>query len=393
MSSVLRSLKNKAHLVLALAAAFYNKFPSKGLTVIGVTGTDGKTTTSNLIYHILRKNGFKTALISTIGAVINDATYETGFHVTTPSPFAIQKYIKLARQKGCTHLVIEVTSHALDQNRVSGINFDIGVLTNVTHEHLDYHKSYERYIMTKVKLLEKARVSVVNSNGEWFGYVKKIIDGKKLITFSLHGKDDDLTLINLPFRINTTLTGDFNLENILASVGVARVLDIEYEIINAAITDFRAPVGRQQVMSKNPLIMVDFAHTPNSFENLLPALRQKYTGKIIHVFGSAGQRDRGKRPKMGKVASYYDDIIVLTSEDPRKEKIEDINRDIKKGINIEKELYEIEDREEAISFAISKASRDDVVVVTGKGHEKSMNLGKGEVEWSDQEVIKKILKK
>lgn len=393
MSSVLRSLKNKAHLVLALVAAFYNKFPSKGLTVIGVTGTDGKTTTSNLIYHILRKNGFKTALISTIGAVINDATYETGFHVTTPSPFAIQKYIKLARQKGCTHLVIEVTSHALDQNRVSGINFDIGVLTNVTHEHLDYHKSYERYIMTKVKLLEKARVSVVNSSGEWFGYVKKIIDGKKLITFSLHGKDDDLTLINLPFRINTTLTGDFNLENILASVGVARVLDIEYEIINAAITDFRAPVGRQQVMSKNPLIMVDFAHTPNSFENLLPALRQKYTGKIIHVFGSAGQRDRGKRPKMGKVASYYDDIIVLTSEDPRKEKIEDINRDIKKGINIEKELYEIEDREEAISFAISKASRDDVVVVTGKGHEKSMNLGKGEVEWSDQEVIKKILKK
>lgn len=392
MSSALRRLKNKAHLILALTATVYHRFPSKGLTIIGVTGTDGKTTTSNLIYHILRKNGFKTALISTIGAVINDIVYETGFHVTTPSPFAVQKYIKLAREKGCTHMVIEVTSHAMDQNRVSGIKFDIGVLTNITHEHLDYHKSYEKYVTAKLKLLKKARVSVVNSSGEWFGYVKKIIDNNKFITFSLHGKDDDVTLINLPFKINTSLAGDFNLENILASVGVARVLDIEYRVIASAITDFNAPIGRQQVMSINPLIMVDFAHTPNSFENLLPALRQKCTGRIIHVFGSAGQRDKAKRPKMGKVASYYDDIIVLTSEDPRSEKIADINRDIKKGINNGKELYEIEDREKAISFAISKALRDDVVLVTGKGHERSMNLGNGEVEWSDQEVIKKILK-
>lgn len=392
MSSLVRRLKNKAHLVLALTATLYNRFPSNGLIIIGVTGTDGKTTTSNLIYHILRQNGIKTALISTIGADINGVNYETGFHVTTPSPFAIQKYIKLAKEKGCTHMVIEVTSHALDQNRVSGINFDIGVLTNITHEHLDYHKSYEKYVMTKAKLLRKSRVCVVNSNGEWLGYIKKTIANKKNITFSLHGKNDDLTLINLPFKIKTKLVGDFNLENILASIAVAREIGIEDKRIESAIEDFSPPIGRQQILSRNPLVMVDFAHTPNSFEKLLLELRRKSTGRIIHVFGSAGQRDRGKRPQMGKVASYYDDIIILTSEDPRGEKITDINNDIKKGIDDGKEMYEIEDRKEAISYAISKALRDDVVIVTGKGHEKSMNFGKGEIEWSDQEVIKKLLK-
>lgn len=394
MDTHIRKLKNFGHLSLALTANLYNQFPGRKMVIIGVTGTDGKTTTSNLIYHILKKAGLKTALISTLGVVIDDEVHETGFHVTTPSPFSVQKYLRVAKKKGCTHVVIETTSHALDQNRVWGIHFNIGVLTNITHEHLDYHKSYEKYVSTKIKLLKQSSLAVVNSNGEWFSYVKKKIESNKLITYSLHGKEPgDITLMTIPFKIKTKLIGDFNLENILAAVLVSRAIGIDDEVVKMAIEEFDPPRGRQEIMSKKPLVMIDFAHTPNSFENILPTLRQQTSGKLIHVFGSAGERDRGKRPEMGKVASYYDDIIVLTAEDPRSESVEDINNDIKKGISKDKELYEINDRKKAIEFAISNASENDTVVITGKGHEKSMNLGKGEIEWSDQKVVLEILKK
>lgn len=392
--SKLRKLKNTAHLLLAKSANFYNGFPSRKLTVIGVTGTDGKTTTSNLIYHILRKAGYKATLVSTIGAIINDKTYETGFHVTTPSPFMVQKYLRLARNNGCTHFVIEVTSHALDQNRVHGVDFDIGILTNITHEHLDYHKDYEKYARTKLRLLTKSKIAIANSNGEWFASLKKEIPGDKLLTYSLSGKEKgDLSLLNLNFLLSTKLIGEFNLENILAAILVARVLKIDDKSIQEAIESFDPPVGRQEIIKKNPLIMVDFAHTPNSFERILPTLRKSTSGKLIHVFGSAGKRDTKKRPEMGKVASFYDDVIILTTEDNRGESVSQINSEIKLGIDKEKKVFEIHDRLEAISYAISIAEKNDTVLVTGKGHEKSMNLGSGEIPWSDQEAIKSLLGK
>lgn len=393
MDLTLRRLKNSAHLILALTANFLYRYPSKKMTVIGVTGTDGKTTTSNLIYHILKRAGIKAAVISTIGAEIDGKLYETGFHVTTPSPFSIQKYIRLAREKGCTHVVIEVTSHALDQNRVYGVKFDVGVLTNITHEHLDYHKSYERYVKAKLLLFKNTKVAVVNSNGEWFDYVKKKVTHDRLVTYSLHGKEaGDLTLLNSPFKIKTSLMGDFNLENILAAIAVSKVLNIEGSLVKDAIEDYKAPIGRQEVLLQKPLVMVDFAHTPNAFENILPTLRQKTLGNLIHVFGAAGERDRGKRPEMGKVASFYDDIIILTAEDPRSEKVGDINSAIKRGISKEKKVFEIEDRGEAIEFALKKAKEEDTVLISGKGHEKTMNLGNGEIFWSDQEFVRNLLK-
>lgn len=391
--SAVRIIKNKAHLLLAVAANVYNFNPSREMKVIGVTGTDGKTTTSNLIYHILKEAGYKVAIISTLGAVINDTKYETGFHVTTPSPFLIQRYLKLAKAKGCTHAVIEVTSHALDQNRVHGINFDIGVLTNITHEHLDYHKSYKKYVEAKLKLLKSARISIVNSNGEWFEYVLRDIPSNKLVTYSLHGSyEKDLSLLNVPFEIKTSLVGDFNLENILAAIACAASLDVQAADIKRAIEHFKAPLGRQEVLSRSPLVVVDFAHTPNSFEKILPTYRKKTTGKLIHVFGSAGKRDKSKRPEMGKVAGYYDDIIILTCEDSRGESVSAINDDIKKGIKDGEKVFEIEDRADAIRHAITIAAKNDTVLITGKGHERSMNLGKGEIRWSDQDVVKKALK-
>ncbi len=403
---MIRKIKNKGHLILALMASLLHGFPGRGIKVIAVTGTDGKTTTANLLYEILKEAGIKAAVISTIGAYVDGKVYETGFHVTTPSPFAVQKYIRLAKEKGCTHVILEVTSHAIDQNRVWGINFDISILTNITHEHLDYHKSYENYVLTKLRIFKKANIAIVNSNGEWMSYVTKNIPKDKMVTYSLHGVlDSDLTLDTIPFAVKTSLIGDFNLENILAASVAAMRLGVEGEIIGTAVKNFQAPIGRQQVMyDKDFTVMVDFAHTPNSFESILPEIRKRTTGGIIHVFGAAGERDSRKRPEMGKVAGFYDDIIILTAEDPRNEKVGDINKDIKKGINgfsqgekdssaNQKTLYEIDDRRKAISFAITMAKPDDIIIVTGKGHEKSMNLGDGEIDWSDQKVISEILKK
>jgi UDP-N-acetylmuramoyl-L-alanyl-D-glutamate--2,6-diaminopimelate ligase len=406
MKSIIRKIKNAGHIIQAVGSATYHKFPSKNLIVIGVTGTDGKTTTANLIYHILRADGKKVAVISTIGAIINDVNYDTGFHVTTPSSFEIQKYLKIAKKQGCTHIVLEVTSHALDQNRVWGVKFQIGVLTNITHEHLDYHKSYETYVKAKLRLLERSEVAIVNSNGEWFAQIKKAIPDKKMISYSLHGVDEnDLSLTTMPFQIQTKLIGDFNLENIIAATAVAKVLGIDTQVIDAAIQNFDAPKGRQEWVGQNGVkVMVDFAHTANSFENILPEVRKRITGRLIHVFGAAGLRDHGKRPEMGKVASFFDDIIILTAEDPRSEEISEINRQIKDGISNEfldltrqneasgKAVYEIENRKEAIDFAISLAGKNDTVIITGKGHELSIDYGSGEEKWSDQEAVRDIFK-
>lgn len=397
-----RALKNYAHKHLAVGANLLYRFPSKGLTIIGVTGTDGKTTTSNLIYHILRESGKKVAAISTVGAVIDGKEFDTGFHVTTPSPFAIQKYLRLARRYGCSHAVLEVTSHALDQNRVWGIKFDVGVLTNITHEHLDYHMTYLNYVRTKLRLFDLSKVAVINSNGEWFEEVLKKIPKEKIVTYSLNSRNkEDISPNSVPFEIKTNLIGDFNMENILAAYTTVKILGIDDKVIDSAIQSFRPPPGRQEILEgkSGVTVIVDFAHTPNSFERILPEVRKRTAGKLIHVFGTAGERDKSKRPEMGKSASNWDDIIVLTAEDPRSESIEMINSQIKEGIRKDfvvgekdtpmngKLVYEINDRRGAIEFALSKASKNDTVIITGKGHEASINYGNGEIPWSDRKAV------
>lgn len=404
--SAVRTLKNSAHALLAFCANLYRGMPSKGLTIVGVTGTDGKTTTSTLIYHILKESGKKVAAISTVGAQINGKTYNTGFHVTTPSPFAIQKYIQLAKKEGCTHVVLEVTSHALDQNRVWGIPFDIGVLTNITHEHLDYHKSYAKYVQAKLKLFKKSKLSIINSNGEWFLEIQKKIPKEKMITYSLNGlRSGDISLKSIPFKIKTKLIGDFNLENILASYITAKSLGITDSLIDRAIQSYTPPPGRQEILEskKGYKIIIDFAHTPNAFEKILPEVKKTTFGKLIHVFGSAGLRDKNKRPEMGKCASFYDDIIILTAEDPRTESIKEINKHIISGIQNDfingnsdgsftgKVYFEIDDRKQAIEFALKNTKPNDTVIITGKGHEESINYGNGEIPWSDKNVVMNFL--
>ncbi len=408
--------KNLYHLFVAFCATIINRFPAKKLTVIGVTGTDGKTTTTNIIYHLLKESGKQVSMISTIGAVINGTEYDTGFHVTTPSPFAVQKFLRRAVEKighsqERQYMVLEVTSHAIDQNRIFGIHFDIVVLTNITHEHLDYHKTYENYVQTKAKLLHKAKIAIVNKDDGSFQLISNIpasagssvsrdkfpISNFKLVTYGM-GKDSEVNLQNFPFK--TKLFGEFNKYNCLAAIAVCRQLGISDEQIRKALLSFRLPIGRAEIIHEDDfIVMVDFAHTPNAIVQLLSSVKPAVKGKLIHVFGSAGERDHKKRPEMGRVSAEYADIIILTAEDPRSESVQQITQEIESGIKNkelrtkEKTLLEIPDRREAIKTALKMASKGDFIAVTGKGHERSLNLGKGEIPWSDQEVIREILGK
>ncbi len=397
-----QTIKNIYHLLIAFLANLFFGFPSKNLIVIGVTGTDGKTTTASLIHHILKSSGLNSSIISSIGAQINGKKYPLPFHVTTPPPFALQKFIKKAQGlKTKNYLVLEVTSHSLDQFRVFGINFEIGVITNVTSEHLDYHKTYENYIKAKTKLLGMSKIAVLNEDDESFAIIKrelnKIMSKKpRIITYGLK-KTSDINPID--FKFKSKLIGDFNQSNILAGIAVCINLGIKKEKIIDAVGAFNPPLGRQDVVyDKNFTVMIDFAHTQNSFTEILSVLRKKVKGRIIHVFGAAGQRDADKRPEMGRISSKYADIVIITAEDPRSERVEKITDEIVAGIDNRenriknKTLLKISDRQKAITEAIKMARKDDLVILTGKSHEKSMNYGLGEEPWDEYEVARKALR-
>lgn len=387
----MQALKNYYHLLRALIAISRSGHPARKMIVIGVTGTDGKTTTASLIYHLLAKTGHNPALISTVAAYIGDEKFDTGFHVSTPNSAQLQQYLRVAEKKGVTHLVLEVTSHALDQHRVYGIPFKVGVLTNITREHLDYHKTMDAYTQAKVKLLLASSTVILNRDDASFAKVSPLLKQKKLITYGLTDTAE-VTPQNHPFT--THLTGHFNTSNILASLAVCDALGIDPAKSAKAVTTFQLPEGRFDVVyAKDFRVIIDFAHTPNALQNILTTLRKETKGRLIHIFGSAGERDRGKRPLMGKVSASLADIIILTSEDPRTESSVVIAKEIIGGMSKKpKELEVIPDRQAAITRAISLARKGDTVLITGKGHEKSMNMGQGEVQWSDHEAVIKALK-
>ena len=378
----LQRLKNIFYLINALLANIWYGFPSRNITVIGITGTDGKTTTTHLIAHILKSCGKKVSYISTIFAKIGEKEYDTGFHVTTPNPWLIQKLIKEAVNNKDEYFILETTSHALDQNRVWGINYKIGVLTNVSHEHLDYHLSYEDYLKTKVKLLKKADVAFFNKDDRSYLYVKKMLKGRKKII-----EYQKLSII----KKNFSNLEKFNQENFSAAYLVALNLGLRSEEVLKAIKTFKLPKGRfDLVYDKDFKVIIDFAHTPNAFLKLLPEIRKKYLknkGRLIHVFGSAGLRDNTKRPLMGEISSRFADFIILTEEDYRTEDPNKICQEIASGIK-NKNYQVIIDRKKAIEKALKMAKKGDVVIFTGKAHEKSLCRGKTEYPWDEYKAVK-----
>lgn len=383
-------INNFWHLPKAVLANIFYGFHTKKLTVIGVTGTDGKTTTTNMIYQILKAAGKKVSMVSTVNAVIAGKTYDLGFHVSSPDPFTIQNFARGALNNHDQYLVLETTSHALDQYRFWGINFDIAVITNITGDHLDYHKTFENYLKTKLKILKNSKNAVVNYN-----LLDKVPKNEKIISFGLLNGD----LNQKSVRLNLKMPGEFNIENALAALSLAFLLKIDKQIARKTLENFEGLIGRMQEIKNNKgiKVVIDFASTANSLENSLKALRKLTRGRLIAVFGSAGKRDVEKRFLMGEVSAKLANITVITAEDPRGE-LEKISQQIaqgaiKGGAKEDINLFLVGDRTQAIDFAINKlAKRGDTVGIFGKGHERSMNLdGKKELPWSEFEAVEKAL--
>lgn len=405
-----QGLKNQYHLAQAVLACVWFGFPGNKLRVIGVTGTNGKTTTSQFITRILTATGKKVAMASTINFQIGEKQWVNASKFTTLSPWKLQRFLRDAVTEGCEYAVIETSSHALDQNRVWGIPYEIAVMTNVTREHLDYHKTMTAYREAKCRLFRRAKKVVVNLDMEDPQFFCGI-DGKQTVTYStknpqatLLATDVTLDFKGTEFEVDGTkmylrIPGLFNIENALAALGVARLLDVDFSIAKEALGSVAGVPGRMELVPNhmNADILIDYAVTPDAFEKLYASiLPLKIPGsKIIHVFGACGERDRGKRPQMGEIASSYADIIILTNEDPFHEDPERIIDDIEKGVTKKKDknYFRIFDRRAAIHKALSLAEIGDIVLVTGKGAEVTMALGDTRIPWSERQVIEEELEK
>ncbi len=404
--------KNQYHLLTALLAHTWYGFPSRKLIVIGITGTSGKTTTTHMIYEVLKAAGYKVSLLSTIKAIIGGKDYNTGFHVTTPDPHVLPQFLKKAVLNGDTHFVLEVSSHALDQNRAAFVNFEVGVLTTLAHEHLDYHKTFINYAKAKFKLLHQAKHVVVPEDG-FSQETKDKVEYNSLqdvVTFGVTKGNETQDKWNLKLK----MPGEFNLRNALAAASVGDILKISKDTIKKSLENFTSLAGRwEEIPTKKDFrIVIDFAHKPDALEGVLNAARDmvKESGRVIVMYGCASQRDILKRPMMGEISGRLADITVLTDEDPRFESPEKIIDEMAAGcervgaIEVPKSkitlkegkhlYYKIPKRYEAIEFIITKlAKKGDFILLCGKGHEESMNYMGKELPWSEHKAVHEALEK
>ena len=389
----------------AIAAAFHD-YPTRKLKTVGVTGTNGKTTTSHLIEYFLLQADLTTALLGTLYARWPGYS-KTATH-TTPFSVELQSQLASAVDAGNKYAVMEVSSHALAQGRVKACSFEVGVFTNLTQDHLDYHKDMEDYFQAKSLLFTPEYLqgrAIINLDDE---YGKRIIDrleGNKVWTYSVDNSTADLYTSDLDYQptgvkgtlhtplgeiaFNSPLVGQFNLANLLAAVGTALHLGVELKTIADCLPNFAGVPGRMERVQVTPeqdiSVIVDYAHTPDSLENLLQAARPFISGKMICVFGCGGDRDRTKRPLMGKIAAELADLAVVTSDNPRTENPEQILQDVVAGIPDTVEPVVIGDRATAIATAIKQAQPGDGVLIAGKGHEDYQILGTEKIHFDDRE--------
>ncbi len=421
--------------VTHLAAAFYG-YPGRKLTVIGVTGTDGKTTTSNILYQSMVAAGLKTGLVSTVNAVIGDEVLDTGFHVTTPDAHDVQRYLAKMVEAGLTHVVLETTSHGLAQHRVDASQYDIAVVTNITHEHLDEHGSYENYRAAKGRLFElladttqkpqgNPRLGVLNlDDTKSYGYLREVTKTPQVcygltsdadihaenIRYSPSGLKFDAVGRDFRAPVQTRLVGAYNVSNCLAALSAAVVgLGIDPQVAAQGIANLPGIPGRMEFihLGQDFTAIVDFAHTPNALKVALETARQIVSplpvgegggvrGRVISVFGSAGLRDREKRRLMAETSAELADISILTAEDPRTESLDGILAEMATGAKSKgglegKTFHCVRDRGEAIKFALKLARPSDLVIACGKGHEQSMCFGATEYPWDDRTAMRAAL--
>jgi len=404
-----------------LAAAFYG-YPARQLVMIGVTGTDGKTTTSNLLFHILQAAGLRAGLISTVNALIGEQVFDTGFHVTTPEAPSVQAYLAQMVRAGLTHVVLETTSHGLAQRRVAACEFDMAVVTNITHEHLDYHGSFEAYraakgllfeglSATKPKPFTPPRGAVLNRDDQSFEYLSSITKVPWLSyglseTAGVQAQDIEIAFSGLSFTalgrdlaagqfclpVRSSLLGEYNVYNCLAALTLALgVMRLSPEAVSQGLAAMRSIPGRMELiqMGQPFIAIVDFAHTPNALIKSLAAARQLTSGRVIAVFGSAGLRDREKRRMMAEASVGLADVSILTAEDPRTESLSGILAEMASGASARggvegQTFWRVPDRREALRLAVRLAKPGDLVIACGKGHEQSMCFGETEYAWDDR---------
>ncbi len=441
-----QAIVGNARRALGQAGAAFYGHPSRRLRLIGVTGTDGKTTTIHFIHSILQAAGSRSAFVSTVRAQIGDRSLDTGLHTTTPDALPLQSYLAEMVAAGAEYAVLEVSSHSLDQERVAGCDFDLAVMTNLSHEHLDYHGTPERYLEAKARLFQSLagshrkpglpKTAILNVDDNSYGILSRI-PVERGLTYGLDRATDfgageiRLTAAGAEFvartpegdiPLRTRLLGRFNIYNALAAVAVAQSLGIGAEAIRRGVAAVERVPGRMETVDEGQgfAVLVDFAVTPNALTSALEVARSLAAGppvpgrtptppaqdagteadgrrgKVIVMFGCAGLRDAEKRPIMGTIAGRAADITVITADDPRIEDLAGIMEQIAAGCRAAgrvegRDYWKVPDRARAIELAIELAAPGDVVLLAGKGHERSLAIGDEELPWDEAETARAAL--
>ncbi len=413
-----RQIEPYGHLGEAVLFNTVNNFPARGLKVIGVTGTNGKTTTCFLIHRMLHEAGYKVGLMTTVAYGAGDDIKSQTYHMTNVPVPQLMKRLKYMQQKDVEWLVLETTSHALAQHRVWGIPYSVAVMTNVTHEHLAYHGTFERYLAAKRELFSLAnrnkqglRLGVINAddpnadkfssaitNSLTYGIKKGDIKAHN-VRLTSDGVSYETQVEGKKYAIKCNLPGSFNVYNSLAAVGVGHALGLSEKQIEQGIAALQGVEGRMTRIDEGQTftVIVDYAHSPDSFEKLFKDIKPVVKGKLIVMFGSLGGGDVGKRAIQGRLAGKYADEVVVTEEDDRKEDGQKIMNQIaegaeKAGKKRENDLFLVHDRTEAINFAIRRAKKGDTVLLLGKGHEKTIERADGEHRWDEIGTARKAVK-
>ncbi|MGM0380394.1 MAG: UDP-N-acetylmuramoyl-L-alanyl-D-glutamate--2,6-diaminopimelate ligase [bacterium] len=386
-------------LIVPLLQKFYGN-PSQDLTLLGVTGTNGKTTTTHILEAILQAQGESTGLIGTIACRFNG---EVDKSVETTTPSVAENYRRLSEwaNRGGTAVVMEVSSHGLVQGRVEGLSFAAAGFTNLSRDHLDYHENMEDYYRAKKILFDQSKIKVASVGDE---YGRRLVKEEGAVGVGLEGNyrvsDRESSLGGVRLRLetpagdilnlNSNLTGTFNYENIALAAAIALELEVDPEIVEAGVKNCKNIPGRCERISDSPGVIVDYAHTSSAMENVIKSLKPLVEGEIICVFGAGGDRDRGKRPKMGAVADEFADYSIVTSDNPRSEDPEQIIEEIVSGMQNNNHHVEV-DRGQAIRGALERATPEDLVLIVGKGHETQQVIGDRVIDFNDAGVAREVL--
>lgn len=391
----------------AIMANNYFNNPGDKLKLIGVTGTNGKTSVTTMVKHILEYAGFKTGLIGTINIEYGDITIEN--KNTTPDAYIFHKTLALMLENGCEYVVSEVSSHALHQDRLYGVNFAVAGFTNLTQDHLDYHKDMQDYFDAKKKLFSMCDKAVININDTYGEKLTKEIDidfdtvstkdkNAKFFAEDIECKTDgvkfNIRYSDVLSKVSFAIPGLYSVENALVAIGIVTNLGVSLNKAITALSKLKGIKGRCEIVYSNEKMTVicDYAHTPDGIENILSSLKESINGRLVALFGCGGDRDKTKRPLMAKACEKYADFVIVTSDNPRSEDPELIVLDIVKGLSKNSQFVTIVDRKEAIEYAMKNAKQNDTIVLLGKGHEDYQVLKDKTIHFDEREVVSEIAK-